>query len=98
MHSKDRLADALREAGLPLMATMAAAGAYSNGLSLHAMPEMVLRRDLEDAHSALAAALLWRVDKGEFEATDEEMDAGNAQMVTGGMILAIAQKFNTPRA
>jgi hypothetical protein len=97
MHTKDRLAGALREAGLPLMAKMAEAGVYSNGLSLHAMPEMVLRRDLEDAHSTLASALLWRVDKGEFEATDAELDAGNEQMVTGGMILALAQKFNTPR-
>jgi hypothetical protein len=42
--------------------------------------------------------LLWRVDNGEFEATDDELDAGNEQMVTGGMILALAQKFNTPRA
>jgi hypothetical protein len=98
MHTKDRLAVALREAGLPLMAKMAEAGVYSNGLSLHAMPEMVLRRDLEDARSKLASALLWRVSKGEFEATDEEFDAGNEQMVTGGMILALAQKFNTPRA
>jgi hypothetical protein len=68
------------------------------GLSLHAMPEMVLRRDFEDAHSTLASALLWRVDKGEFEATDEELDASNEQMMTSGMILALAQKFNTPRA
>jgi hypothetical protein len=98
MHTKDRLAVALREAGLPLMAKMAEAGVYSNGLSLQAMPELVLRRDLEDARSTLASALLWRVDKGEFEATDEELDAGNEQMVTGGMILAIAQKFNMPRA
>ncbi|MGA2999801.1 hypothetical protein [Bradyrhizobium sp.] len=95
MHSKDRLANALREAGLPLMAKKATAGVYSNGLSLHALPEMVLRRDLEDAHSTLASALLWRVDKGEFEATDEELDAGNEQMLTG-MILAQAQKSNTP--
>jgi len=98
MHSKDRLADALREAGLPLMAKMAEAGVYTNGLSLHAMPEMALRRDLEDAHSTLASALLSRVYKGEFEATDEELDAGNEQMVSGGMILALAQKFKTPRA
>jgi hypothetical protein len=98
MHTKDRLADALREAGLPLMAQKAEAGFYSNGLSLHAMPEMVLRRELEDARSTLASALLWRVDKGEFEATDEELDAGNEHMVTSGMIAALAQKFNTPRA
>jgi hypothetical protein len=98
MHTKDRLAGALREAGLPLMARMADAGVYSNGLSLHAMPEMVLRRDLEDVRSTLASALLCRVDMGEFEATDEELDAGNEQMVTGGMILALGQKFNTPRA
>jgi hypothetical protein len=32
MHTKDRLAGALREAGLPLMARMAEAGVYSNGL------------------------------------------------------------------
>lgn len=98
MHTKDRLAVALREAGLPLMAKMAEAGVYTNGLSLHAMPEVVLRRDLEDARSTLASALLWRVDKGEFEVTDEEFDAGNEQMVTTGMIVALAQKFNTPRA
>jgi hypothetical protein len=98
MHTKDRLADALREAGLPLMAQKAEAGFYSNGLSLHAMPEMVLRRELEDARSTLASALLSRVDKGEFEATDEELDAGNEHMVTSGMIVALAQKFNTPRA
>jgi hypothetical protein len=98
MHTKDRLAVALREAGLPLMAKMAEAGVYTNGLSLHAMPEVVLRRDLEDAGSTLASALLWRVDKGEFEATDEEFDAGNEHMVTTGMVVALAQKFNTPRA
>jgi hypothetical protein len=98
MHTKDRLAEALREAGLPLMAKKAEAGVYSNGLSLHAMPEMVLRCELEDARSALASALLWRVNKGEFETTEEEFDAGNEHMVTGGMILALAEKFNTPRA
>jgi hypothetical protein len=80
------------------MARMAEAGVYSNGMSLHAMPEMVLRHDLEHAHSALASALLSRVDKDEFEPTAEELDAGNEQMVTGGMIFALAQKFNTPRA
>ena len=98
MHTKDRLADALREAGLPLMAKMAEAGVYSNGLSLHALPEMVLRRDLEDARSTLASALLWRVDKGEFEATDEELDAGNEQMMASGMILVLAQQINMRRA
>jgi hypothetical protein len=96
MHSKDRLANALREAGLPLMAKKAAAGVYTNGLSLHALPEMVLRCDLENAHSTLASTLLWRVDKGEFDATDEELDAGNKQMLTGGM--AQAQTSNTARA
>jgi hypothetical protein len=38
------------------------------------------------------------VDAGEFEATDDEIDEGNAHMVTSGMIVALAQKFNTPRA
>ncbi len=98
MHTKDRLADALREAGLPLMAKKAEAGLYSNGLSLHAMPEMVLRRDLDEARSTLASALLWRVDRGDFESTDEELDAGNEHMMTSGMIVALVQKFNTPRA
>jgi hypothetical protein len=62
MHTKDILADELRKAGLPLMAKRAAEGVYSNGLSLHALPEVVLRRDLLDAHSPLADALLWPVD------------------------------------
>ena len=88
----------MRKAGLPLMAKRAADGVYSNGLSLHALPEMVLRRDLLDAHSSLADALLWRVDAGEFDATDDEIDQGNARIVTGGMIAALAQKYNTPRA
>ena len=82
MHTKDILAAELRKAGLPLMAKMAAEGVYSNGLSLHAMPEMVLRRDLEDANSVLASKLLRRVDAGEFEATEDEIDEGNARMVT----------------
>jgi hypothetical protein len=98
MHSKDILANELRKAGLPLMAKMAAEGVYSNGLSLHALPEMVLRRDLLDARSPLADSLLWRVDAGEFDATDDEIDQGNARIVTGGMIAALAQKYNTPRA
>jgi hypothetical protein len=98
MHTKDILADELRKIGLPLMAKMAAEGVYSNGLSLHALPETVLRRDLLDAHSPLADALLCRVDAGEFDATDDEIDQGNARIVTGGMIVALAQKFNTPRA
>jgi hypothetical protein len=98
MHTKDILAGELRKAGLPLMAKMAAAGVYSNGLSLHAMPEMVLRRDLQDAHSPLADQLLRRVDAGEFEATDAEIDEGNERTMMGGMIVALAQKLNTPRA
>jgi hypothetical protein len=80
------------------MAKMAGAGVYSNGLSVHAMPEMVLRGDLENAHTELALELMRRVDAGEFEATDDEIDEGNARMVTSGMIVALAQKFNTPRA
>jgi hypothetical protein len=98
MHTKDILAGELRKAGLPLMAKMAAAGVYSNGLSLHAVPEMVLRRDLEDAHSKRAAHLLRRLEAGEFQATDEEIDEGNARMVAGGMIVALAHKYYTRRA
>jgi hypothetical protein len=98
MHTKDFLAGELLKAGLPLMAAMAAEGVYSSGLSLHALPEMLLRRDLEDANSELASKLLRRVDAGEFEAADDKIDEGNARMVTSGMIVALAQKFNTPRA
>jgi hypothetical protein len=98
MHTKDILAGELLKAGLPLMAKMASAGVYSNGLSLHAMPEMVLRRDLESAHTERSRELLRRLDAGEFEATEDEIDEGNARMVTSGMIVALAQKFNTPRA
>ena len=95
MHTKDILAEELRKAGLPLMAKRAAEGVYSNGLSLHALPETVLRRDLLDAHSPLADALLCRVDAGEFDATDEEIDQGNARIVTGRMIAALAQQPTT---
>ena len=97
MHTKDILADELRKAGLPLMAKMAAAGVYSNGLSL--LP--CLRW--------CCAAISWtRIRRWPTLCCGASTPANSTplttrsikvtRIVTGGMIAALAQKCNTPRA
>ena len=83
MHSTDKLAEALRDAGLSGMADKARAGYYHDFLSPLATPSLQLRHDLKvfvDAPSAsaetrnAATLILARHMTGEFDATKEESD------------------------
>ena len=74
MHSKDFLAQELREAGLTEMASLAADGYYHDYLSPLALPELQLDADLAQAGTAPALALRRRLHLGEFDATKEESD------------------------
>jgi hypothetical protein len=79
-HTKDKLAAALREAGLDAMADMAATGYYHDFLSPLDLPEMQLVGDLARAaigHPAQADAILAvreRVKNGDFDASAEESE------------------------
>ena len=74
MHSKDRLAEALRTAGLLQMADQAAEGYYHDFLSPLATPCLQLAEDLAMAGTPEALALRARHLNGEFDATREESD------------------------
>lgn len=82
MHTKDKLAAALREIGLDEMAVQAESGWYHDFLSPLAMPEMQLIRDLTEAMHAndpdagqSIALLRKRVIDGDFDASTEESEA-----------------------
>jgi len=75
MHTKDLLAEALREIGLTDMATLAATGYYHDFLSPLDLPEMQLAHDLATVGTDDAMALRRRVINGEFDANLEESDA-----------------------
>jgi hypothetical protein len=75
MHTKDRLAEELRKAGLIDMAVKAANGIYHDYLSPLPDPAMQLLFDLEGAGTAAAMALKARHLNGEFDATFEESEA-----------------------
>ena len=74
MHTKDKLAQALAEAGLRDMAAMAAMGYYHDYLSPLALPGMQLDADLQAAGTPEARALQQRHYDGEFDASIEESD------------------------
>lgn len=74
MHTKDKLAEALRAAGLAEMSVRAAEGYYHDYLSPLATPELQLVADLEEAGTPAAMELRARVVDGEFDATEEEGD------------------------
>lgn len=74
MHTKDKLAAALTEAGLPEMAAMAAEGFYDDFLSPLDTPCIQLAHDLAKAGTPAALALRERHMNGEFDATREESD------------------------
>jgi hypothetical protein len=75
MHSKDKLAAALREAGLTDMAEKAAGGLYHDFLSPLSAPSVQLASELRAAGTDAARALLKQHMHGEFDATKEEGDA-----------------------
>jgi hypothetical protein len=61
MHTKDILASALRDAGLPLMAIKAAEGYYHDYLSPLPIPEKTLCEELTNVGTPAALALCKRV-------------------------------------
>lgn len=83
MHTKDMLAQALRDVGLDEMAGKAATGYYHDFLSPLATPEMQLVSDLQfeihfnpdHPHHAGIVTLRQRVINGDFDANQEESDA-----------------------
>jgi hypothetical protein len=98
MHTKDVLAAALREAGLPLMAVKAAEGYYHDYLSPLAMPEKQLVSELTIMGTAAAPALCERVKQGDYDVSEEEEEAWASS--PGGMaaMQALAAKSNKKRA
>lgn len=74
MHSKDKLANALIEAGLNEMAGKAARGYYHDYLSPLATPCIQLAADLAKVGTPAALALRKHHLGGEFDATREEAD------------------------
>ena len=75
MHTKDRLAQALSDAGLNEMALKAAQGFYHDYLSPLAQPEMQLDADLIEAGTPAATELRKRHHNGDFDASAEESEA-----------------------
>lgn len=74
MHTKDKLAQALREAGLDAMAAKAAEGFYHDFLSPLDMPCLALAQHLAEVGTPAALAVRRRHMNGEFDATKEESD------------------------
>ena len=78
MHTKDMLAEALREIGLTQMADKAATGWYHDFLSPLDLPEMQLANDLamaardNESRRAEILKLRGRVIDGDFDASTEE--------------------------
>jgi len=75
MHTKDRLAKALSDAGLHEMALKASQGFYHDFLSPLAQPEMQLDADLIEAGTPAATELRKQHHNGEFDASAEESEA-----------------------
>ena len=74
MHTKDKLAQALTEAGLHEMAAKARGGWYHDYLSPLALPGIQLDTDLQVAGTPEARALQQRHYDGEFDASIEESE------------------------
>lgn len=80
MHTKDKLAEALREVGLEDMAAKAEKGWYHDFLSPLDLPEMTLVNDLAVAaqgypdRAVRIMTLRKRVMNGDFDASTEESD------------------------
>ena len=74
MHTKDILAQALTEAGLPQMAARAASGHYHDFLSPLTFPELELDGELRAAGTPAAEAVRQHLPEGIFDASIEESD------------------------
>ena len=98
MHTKDVLAAALRDAGLPIVAARAAEGYYHDYLSPLAMPEKKLCDELTIAGTAAALALCERVKQGDYNASEEEEEAWASSPEGLAVMQAFAARFNQKRA
>jgi hypothetical protein len=72
MQTKDRLAQALREAGYNDLADRAATGEFDDYLSPHPLPQIVLMRELSTRENA--TGIRKRIIAGEWDATTQESD------------------------
>lgn len=102
-HTKDKLADALREAGLNDMADRAATGYYHDFLSPLETPCLQLDRELYKAAQSgntEAAEVRRRHHNGEFDASIEESDewAKSPDGQLAHMLLADAIKKRKKRS
>lgn len=75
MTTKERLAAALREIGLPTLAADAERGMYDDYESPLPFPLIALVHRLGEAATPAAEALAQRVRDGDFDGTIEESDA-----------------------
>ena len=98
MHTKDILAAALRDAGLPEMAGRAAQGHYHDYLSPLVMPEKQLVSELTIIGTTAALTLRRRVKQGDFDPSDDECDAWASSPAGQAARLALAKRFNKKRA
>jgi hypothetical protein len=98
VHTKDILAAALRDAGLPLMALKAAEGYYHDYLSPLAMPEKQLVSELTNMGTSAALALCERVKQGDYGASEEEEEAWVSSPDGVAVMQALAAKSNKKHA
>jgi hypothetical protein len=98
VHTKDILASALRDAGLPLMALKAAEGYYHDYLSPLAMPEKQLVSELTIIGTPAALALCERVKNGDYGASEEEEEAWVSSPDGVAAMQALAAKSNKKHA
>jgi hypothetical protein len=98
MHTKDVLAAALREAGLPLMALKAVEGYYHDYLSPLAMPEKQLVSELTIIGTRAALALCERVKQGDYDPSEEEEEAWASSPDGQAAMQALAARFSKKRA
>src|SRR5262245_5429385 len=75
MHTKDRLAQVLRNMKLDALAERAADGEFDDFLSDHVNPQMVLADELAKIGNTSAMYLRKRLINGDFDATKEESEA-----------------------
>lgn len=98
MHTKDVLAGALRDAGLPLMAVKAEKGYYHSYLSPLVLPEEQLLSELTIIGTPAALALCERVKRGDHDASEEEEEAWAASPDGQAAMQALAANVRKKRA
>lgn len=75
MRTKDRLAEALDEGGLPVLADRAREGYYDDFESPYSYPKIELVKALAYEGTEAATSLAQRVKHGDFDNTEEERQA-----------------------